>query len=313
MATEIISQPKSRSISKKIFLWIAIGVLVVAAGVYLTIGAVAANTLTMPDRVFDSSLSPANYQMAYENITFPSKDGAAKIAGWYIPGGDQSRAVILVHGRNASRTDLFLGGGLKLAKAIHDAGLSVMMIDLRGHGQSSDGRFTFGLKERKDVIGAVDWLIGKGYQPGKIGTMGISLGSAAAIGAAADDARIGALVSDSGFSEIYPMIQRRWEVESGLPLFLMPSARFMIRLLYGYDIVTSKPDQEIGKVSPRPILLIHCLTDELIPYSNVTQLNAAVPSAQLWTIPTCQHGQSYNADPQAYQEHLISFFDKNLQ
>ena len=95
--------------------------------------------------------------------------------GWYIPAGDQSRAVILVHGRNASRTDLFLGGGLKLAKALHDVGLSVMMIDLRGHGQSSDGRFTYGLKERKDVIGAVDWLIGKGYQPGKIGTMGISL------------------------------------------------------------------------------------------------------------------------------------------
>jgi fermentation-respiration switch protein FrsA (DUF1100 family) len=197
--------------------------------------------------------------------------------------------------------------------ALHQAGISVLSIDLRGHGQSGDGRFSYGLKERNDVLGAVDWLIAKGYQPGKIGVMGISLGSAAAIGAAADDPRIGALVSDSGFADIYPMIQSRWVVESGLPMFFLSSTRLMIWLKFGYDITSSKPVDEIGKVSPRSILLIHCTDDGLIPYTNVQQLQAAAPGAQLWTIPSCIHGQSYNAAPAAYREHLVTFYQSSLQ
>lgn len=298
---------------KKVSIWLGIWVFGPVMILYLLVGSIAADKLTKPLRVFNNSYTPAIMNLPFEEITFSAKDGEAKIAAWYIPSVENTRALILVHGRNASRTDFFLGHSLELASILHRAGFSVMLIDLRGHGQSSDGRFTFGLKERNDVMGAVDWLMTKGFQPGKIGVMGISLGSSAAIGAAADDPRIGALVSDSGFAEILPMIQSRWQTESGLPLIFLDVTRLMIWLRYGYDVTASKPDAEISSVSPRPILLIHCADDKTIPYDNVLQLKAAAPGAELWTIPSCTHGQSYNADPIGYQMRLVKFFQAGLR
>lgn len=293
--------------------WIAITIVFGFVALYGIVGMVSSDLLTTPKRTFDGKVSPAMVNLPYENVQFPSKDSAATIAAWYIPSAENTRAVILVHGRNASRTDLFQGHSVDLIAALHQAGISVMSIDLRGHGQSSDGRFSYGLYERYDVLGAVDWLIARGYQPGKIGVMGLSLGASAVIGAAAEDPRIGALVSDSGFADIYPLIKSRWVLESGLPMFFLDSTRLMIQLKFGYDITSSKPVAEIGKVSPRPILLIHCTNDRLIPYANVQQLQSAAPGAQLWTIPSCTHGQSYNANPAAYQENLVNFYQSSLQ
>jgi uncharacterized protein len=303
----------SSHIFNKFLARLAMFVLAPGLALYLLVGSVAADRLTKPFRVFNDGITPGRYQLEYEDVRFPARDGKANIAAWYIPSPENKRVVILVHGRNASRTELFLGHSLELAAALHRAGFTVMLIDLRGHGKSSTGRFTFGLQERYDVLGGLDWLTAHGYQPGKIGVMGISLGSAAAIGAAADDPRIGALVSDSGFADITPMIKSRWETESGLPLVFLHSTRLMIWLEYGYDITRSKPVAEIGKVSPRPILLIHCQNDAVIPYANVEQLSAAAPGAELWLIPFCIHGQSYNAEPAAYEHNLVNFFNEGLQ
>ncbi|HMN59463.1 MAG TPA: alpha/beta hydrolase [Anaerolinea sp.] len=298
---------------KKALGWAAIFVAAACIIFYGVVGAISADQLTLPERAFNEKMTPAQVNLPYENIQFGSRDQKATIAAWYVPSEKNERAIILVHGRNASRTELFMGYSLDLIKALNQAGFSVLSLDLRGHGQSSDGRFTFGLKERYDVMGAVDWLAARGYQPGKIGVAGISLGSSAVIGASAEDTRIGALVSDSGFADIYPMIQSRWVEESGLPMFFLNSTRLMIWLKYGYDITASRPVDEIGKVAPRPILLIHCSDDALIPYANVLQLQAAAPGAQLWTIPSCIHGQSYNAEPAEYQTHLIEFFQSGLK
>jgi alpha/beta superfamily hydrolase len=58
---------------------------------------------------------------------------------------------------------------------------------LRGHGQSADAPFTFGIYERRDVEGAIDWLKSQGFESGKIGVLGVSMGAASVIGAAAGD------------------------------------------------------------------------------------------------------------------------------
>jgi pimeloyl-ACP methyl ester carboxylesterase len=302
-----------RAFWKRILVWMVFWNVVPLVLLYFLIGTIAADKMTKPRRVFTASYTPALLGLPYEDVQFAAKDGQAQIAAWYVPSVENTRAVVVVHGRNASRTELFLGHSIDLARALHEAGFSVLLIDLRGHGQSSDGRFTFGLQERYDVEGAVDWLAVHGYQPGQIAVMGVSMGSAAAIGAAAEDERIGALVSDSGYAEVRSLIQSRWTEETSLPDIFLPSTRLMIRLKYGYDITASRPVEDLRAVAPRPILLIHCSNDLDIPYAQVQQLQAAAPSAQLWTIPTCLHGQSYNANPAAYEDHLIPFLMGSLR
>ncbi len=80
------------------------------------------------------------FRVAYEDVRFPARDGAAEIAGWYMPGASDAPVIVMVHGRDASRTAAVNGNFLQEAKVLHDGGFGVLMIDLRGHGQSSDAR-----------------------------------------------------------------------------------------------------------------------------------------------------------------------------
>lgn len=298
----------------RILVWILVAVLILAAGDYLAVGAVAANSLTLPKRDFDPAVTPAELGLAFEDVRFAARDGTAEIAGWYIPGAAEAPAIVMVHGRDASRTAAVGGSFLHEAKLLHDAGYGVLMIDLRGHGQSSDARFTFGLKERNDVLGAVDWLRQKGVAPGRIGVFGLSLGAAAAVGAAAAEPAIGALVLDSGFADINTLIGEQWEKASGLPRPFLYAALFMARILTGVDLTQAQPARDLAQVAPRPVLLIHCAADNYVPPANIESLHAAAPSAQTWLIPGagCLHSEGYNADPAAYGAHIRDFLSEAL-
>ena len=294
----------------RILAWILVVVLILAAGAYLAVGAVAANALTLPKRDFAGGATPAELGLAYEDVRFAARHGAAEIAGWYIPGDAEAPVIIMVHGRDASRTAAVGGGFLREAKLLHDGGYGVLMIDLRGHGQSSDARFTFGIKERSDVLGAVDWLLLRGAAPGRIGVLGLSLGAAAAIGAAAEEPAIGVLVLDSGFADINTLIGEQWEKASGLPRPFLYSALLMARLMTGVDLTQAQPARDLAQFAPKPILLIHCAADDYVPPANLESLHAAAPTAQTWVIrgANCLHSEGFNADPAAYGARIQDFF-----
>jgi predicted acyl esterase len=71
----------------------------------------------------------------------------------------------------------------------------------------------------------VDWLEGRGYQPGKIGVLGYSLGAASVIGAATEEPDIGAIWIDSAFADVETVIEGSWQQESGLPQVFLQSTR----------------------------------------------------------------------------------------
>jgi dipeptidyl aminopeptidase/acylaminoacyl peptidase len=309
MASTFPPSPHPRKIGG-IALWITAGLVLLAIIAYFAIGAVAANALTQPRRDFSAGITPDTVNLPFEAVRFPARDGAAEIAGWFIPAGESAPVIIMVHGRDASRTAAVKGAFLQEAKLLHDAGFAVLMIDLRGHGESSDARFTFGLKERADVLGAVDWLLQRGVAAGRIGVLGLSLGAAAGIGAAAEDPAIGALVTDSAFADINPLIEQQWEAASGLPKPFLYAALLMARVLTGEDLTQARPVQELAQVAPRPVLLIHCAADDYVPAENLSALHAVDPDAESWLIPGtgCLHSEGFNVDPAVYGARVAAFF-----
>lgn len=317
-ASETISK-KPGSKTGKIILWILIGLVVLLLVAYFGIGFYAAGEVIKPNRVLiDPNNTPARVNLNYEEVRLKSRGDNVDIAGWYIPSDENRRVILIVHGRNANRTAILDEGSSEkghlpdFALALHNAGFSVMAIDLRGHGDSGPSVWSFGIRERNDVLGAVDWLAEKGYQPGSIGAYGLSLGSAASIGAAFEDPRIAVLVSDSAFADLNPLIQSQWEAESGLPkLFLYPTL-WMVRLRYGFDLTKAVPVNEIDDIADRPILLIHCSTDEEVPVSHLDMLKAAAPSAETWVIPGCPHSEAYNAIPEEYTNRVVQFFTTSI-
>ncbi|MGD8457398.1 MAG: alpha/beta hydrolase [Anaerolineales bacterium] len=187
------------------------------------------------------------------------------------------------------------------------------MIDLRGHGGSEGERYSFGVYERRDVLGAVDWLIDQGFEPGNIGTLGISLGGGAVDGAAGEDTAIGAVVLDSTFADLNPLIELKWEEESGLPKFFLPGVNLMNRLLYGWFLTDVRPVEDVAKIAPRPMLILHCTTDEDVDISHAYQLIEAAPQAETWIIEGCDHAEVYRDFPTEYEDHVITFFQENLK
>jgi dipeptidyl aminopeptidase/acylaminoacyl peptidase len=279
---------------------------------YLLAAYRVADGLTRPFHGFEPGETPATYQIAFQDVRFPARGGDLRIAGWYMPRDGSRRAVVLVHGKSVNRWIEFGGGFLKLAVALHARGFTVLMIDLRAHGESEGERAGFGLRERRDVIGAVDWLEQQGYAPGSVGVLGVSMGAVASIGAAADDPDIGALVADCGFADMGALLKRQWGAASGgLPDFYRP-ATIAIGWLLGYDFYADRPAAEIGRIAPRPVLIVHGDADALVPLSDAQQLRAAGPSSELWVVHGAGHGGSYRVDPKAYTERVAKFFEQHL-
>jgi len=108
------------------------------------------------------------------------------------------------------------------------------------------------------------------------------------------------------------LIQSQWETESGLPkIFLYPTL-WMVQLRYGFDLTKAVPMNDLSVIADRPILLIHCTTDEEVPIGHLDLLKAAAPSAETWVIPGCPHSEAYNAIPDEYTNRVVSFFSNAI-
>jgi len=278
--------------------------------IYIGISVIAANILSTPTRIFDPK-AVSVFSKPPEDVHLLASDGV-EIAGWFLSSQLNKKAVILVHGMNSSRTAEFDGHFPEFAAGLNREGFTVLMIDLRGHGQSGNARFTFGITERRDVIAAVNWLKSRGYHPKAIGVIGVSMGASTAIGATAEDSDIGALVTDSAYAEVYPVMQQNWNNVSGLPNIFLPSTMMLGSWLTGYDLTMSKPVNEIGKIAPRPVLIIHSRSDPFTPVNQAYALKSANPLSIYWETSATKHAESYNTNPRTYIRKVSDFFSQNL-
>ena len=127
-------------------------------GIYAWVSYRMAADLTLAERT-ELEGTPADFGRVYESVRFMSRRGDVMLDGWYLPGLGGMPVAILVHGIGSNRT----GGSMtELACMMNERGYGVLVFDLRGHGESGDGLMSGGWHERMDVLGAVDYLLGRG-------------------------------------------------------------------------------------------------------------------------------------------------------
>ena len=281
--------------------------------IYLGIGAYAAITLTKVGDHPQYDRVPSDFGVDYEAVHFPSRQDQLQLAAWYLPNSDALNAMILVHGRNASKQNAISGRMPELASALRKAGFAVLVLDLRGHGESEGKRYMWGVHERRDVLGAMDFLRTKGYSAEKIGVLGISLGGAAALGAVFQERQVGALVLDSTFASLEDLVDQNWKKEAGLPRFLLPGVFWMWRILFGFGIRDVRPVDEIRELDTYPILILHSKTDEAVPVSQALQMGEAAANAAVVLFDQCDHAELFRDQPSQYLGVLIPFLERVLQ
>ncbi len=292
---------------------VGLAALVLPLSTYAGGSLLVAHLFTMPYRLPLAGDPHTTVGLDYQDITFPARGDGVPISAWFIPAPNSQRVIIFAHGKGACRTSEFGGRALEYTHALHRHGFHVLLLDLRGHGTSGQGRFTFGLRERRDILGAVDWLQQQGFAGGSIGVHGISMGAASAIGAAAEEPAIAAIVCDSAFADLYPILEEVFSATTRLPNTFLPSIVLASQLLTGEDVRHARPVGELDRIASRPLLFIHASGDGLIPVAHAHQLVAAAPGAALWIIPGTSHVDTYGHDPDAYIERVTTFFDDALK
>src|SRR6056297_1053860 len=250
---------------------------------------------------------PEEVGLKYENVTFKTSDNIT-ISGWYVPAGNSQKAVITVHGRGATRHE-----GMRWLKPLHDAGFNVLLVDLRNQGKSEGSINSMGYHEKKDVLGAVDFLA-QIKNISSIGVLSVSMGVAASVPAMVEDKRIKAGIFEAAFTDFQQIITERAKVDFGLPKYpMMPMVMMFYEMRGNLDVDVLKPVEQIGEIAPRPVFVIHCKDDDYIDYSHGQKLfKAANEPKKFWEAPCDKHAEAWQGDPAKAEKLVTTFFRKNL-
>jgi hypothetical protein len=135
---------------------------------------------------------PSDFGLDYDDVTFETRDGVT-LAGWLIKGRTDKFIIQSHFGVQCSRSGYTpKGKGLVklwkediqfLGHAPHlvERGYSLLMYDLRNHGESGEGTIpwvSWGPHESNDVVAAVDFISNHPeYKDSKIGLLSICMGA----------------------------------------------------------------------------------------------------------------------------------------
>jgi fermentation-respiration switch protein FrsA (DUF1100 family) len=257
---------------------------------------------------------------APEEVRIPSRDPGVEIAGWWLPASSDAaagpaRTVIVVHGFTACRHDhaVLLPAGM-----LHRNGFSVLLIDLRDHGDSTreDGRFAGGTDEYRDVLGAWDWLrTEQGIPPSSIGLVGISLGAATVLLATGQEPGVAAVWEDSSYADLGTAIDAEL-TRSGYPTFLAFGGVLVARVISGDDLVSYGPLDAVARLDGRPLFITHGTADQRLSVEYGHRLEAAARAeggpVESWYVDGAAHTEAMVTHTAEYEERLVDFFDRSL-
>jgi len=278
---------------------------VVAVGVVGWIGSERASH--MPPKVYRWQLTDYP-NLRPEAVTVQSRAGIT-LAGRFFPG--QSRTtIILSHGYGDDQNQM-----LPWADFLNRAGYSVFTYDMRNRGASGGDAMTLGALEQEDLLSVIDAVAARpDVDRDKLGALGVSLGGATTILAAARDPRLKAVVDDCGFSDVASVINTGFEYFLHLPPF--PFAPVTVRISEwrtGQQLSHVRPVDVIGQISPRPIFIIHGLADTAVPPANSARnFAAAGEPKQVWYVPGAWHNGSREVAGPEYEQRVIAFFRQAL-
>jgi pimeloyl-ACP methyl ester carboxylesterase len=286
-----------------------VGVTAVVVAALLVVPTAPAFYVTNVPRPSVGEATPADRGVDYRDVRFRTPDGAT-LSGWYIASRNRA-AVALLHGASSTRSAV-----LDQAVVLARNGYGVLLYDARGHGGSTGRAMDFGWYGDPDLAGAVSFLAARDdVDPRRIGLVGMSMGGEQAIGAAAADPRVRAVVAEGAtgrtaadnewFSEEYGVRGSLTELWTGV-------------LEYGLvDLLTSAAPpvalhDAVALAAPRPVLLV---TASMLPGEALAAryIRSASPrTVRVWDVEGAAHTGGLETRPQAWEQRVVGFLDTAL-
>lgn len=232
--------------------------------------------------------TPAQRGLEYEDLWLHTADGV-RLQAWYVPAPDPAAPVVLFFHGNAGN----ISHRLDTLSLLHGLGLSILILDYRGYGNSEGRPSEPGLYQ--DALAAWHYLVEvRGTPPARIVLHGRSLGAAVAAWLALRE-RPGALILESAFRSVpelgahhYPWLPVRWLARIRFPLdAYLPSVQV-------------------------PVLVVHSPDDEIAPISHGRALYGLAPEPRAFLEIRGGHNEGFLVSGAQYREGLRAFLEQHL-
>ena len=226
--------------------------------------------------------TPAKIGLDFEPVTITTSDNV-RIKGWFVP-AEKAKGVLLFFHGNAGN----ISHRLDSLAIFHHLGLSTLIIDYRGYGES-EGR----ISEQGTYLDAgASWRYlteTKGIAPEEIVIFGRSLGGAVAANLATRTLPAG-LILESVFSSVPDMAAQLYPI---LP----------VRLLARYEYDVKKMVQGISC----PVLVIHSRDDDIIPFTHGVKVYETAVGTKEFLEISGGHNEGFLVSGSRYQQGLARF------
>jgi uncharacterized protein len=226
--------------------------------------------------------TPAEIGLGYEAPRIATADGE-ELDAWFLPAQDERAVLLFFHG-NAGN----ISHRLDSLRIFNGLGLSVLILDYRGYGQSTGRPTEQGTYE--DARAAWRHLVEERAVPAeRIVLFGRSLGGAVATWLAVEHRPRG-LIVESAFRSVPDL---------GAELYWFLPVRRLARLEYPVERL-------IGAVAA-PVLIVHSREDEIIPFRHGEALYRAATAPKQMLELQGDHNTGFLRDRQAYIEGIDAF------
>lgn len=242
----------------------------------------------------------------YEHVTIPTRNGKS-LRGWLLPAKPNAACLIIMHGWGSNAEIM-----LPVAMPFLSAGLTVLMPNARGHGDSDEDSFSSLPRFAEDLEACMDWLTAQPHIcTNEVALLGHSLGGAAAILTASRDPRVKALISLSAFAHPRSMMQQ-YLGSRAFPAWLRQLVIHQVQRTIGHSLDDIAPTNTIRNLHC-PVLVCHGLADTTVPASDARLIvaNAGHHTAELLLIDDADHGSV-----ELFKQHsadLVGFLARHLQ
>ena len=220
-----------------------------------------------------SELSPSALDPECRDISIRCPGGVV-LGAWYCDRGRDTPLVILFHGYSAEKTAMLCEG-----RAFLDLGSSVLLVDFRGSGASSESYTTIGLREAEDVAAAVRYAR-ESLPHSSLVLFGQSMGAAAILRAVKDDGVVAdAVILEAVFDTMLNTVRNRFHA-MGVPSF--PCAELLVfwgGKQWGFNGFAHNP-VVYAEFLTCPALFLHGAEDPRATADEGRRVFAAVPGAK---------------------------------
>ncbi len=273
------------------------------------------------DRI-DSFPSSPDFQLPYQDVQIPVGNNVDRLHGWWIPALTPHEKFSALPNEpvrilKSPKTILYLCGRagnktrynyITRAKALHQLGFDVLIVDYRGYGLSG-GMWPSEAQVYEDSQAAWNYLTQvRGIAPAQIYVYGESLGGAVALDLVAKHPDVGGAIIQSSFTKMAEVIKLK-EWLWLLPIDLILTERFdslsKVRSLNASNNASKAKSHQI------PILFIHGTADDVVPARMSQQLYDAAPEPkQLLLVPGAGHYRIYQPGSNSYLKAIQKFIEK---